>query len=890
MRVGRKAILIGCCIFFAHLASEYASRGRRHGDLLAAGAHAKKLHSPITFRSGSTTVAAPLVRGAIALLRHTDTPRRLLFLVAVSTALTVLAAATVSAQPLRIPVPDTGSSGTGSSGGIGSSGATDPVDPGSPDPSTPGSSLHLLSPNAGEPVLGVPIETLADNPAGFITVNDVVVPQVSDTQNLLIAVIDAKTRAVRQYGTQPNNPGGLSVFNTIVASYVNTADTIVVISGMNGIRNASREPLVVRLASSVGASFSRSDLDRMEVGAPFSIIGKAGAPTGVAYTRVGTTVGDRAGGDITGLLRWNSRLARYDFTPPPSLPYSTRTEEDAGNNSVTTTIGSATYTSSPSGTDGFVIRGFEPHTLLPVYDATVVTSNPGGGRDLSAKLVEVAGRVDDAGRPYLVVVQSFGHPKPARDWQDGADALVRLGGSRLSLLSLDGTSDYTLVGGKNVGSAAVEMGALLGRPGPATGYLGRSHDFGYLPQISGPLGTVDTQQSAIMYQPSYTGGTPQEPTFPPISTAAETYIGAQARIPGCTTATTICSIREKFRTNYNADWTTFARNVAGQIVRPTDAAFTQGEFDTALAQLRKEIDYFTSVKTYYDNTQKAMGLIRGDSALNAKSIGDAMVRDVAPPPANTVPQDGFKVLSSVMGVVGLVAPALRAVWGPISAIYGLTSTIAGLTSGEALANPTQVRTDQLSQQIQDNLTAATYGFTSISLVMVSDYDKLEAAYNEIDSERWKAPIEPDALLASLEKGIKTWFATNLTPVAYPWLVRGTPPALGPPNANGLSCGYRGDLDYYPWSNMPANAQMAATWSFADESNPARWNMFITRQRPEMGQRSQEANSMSQALANTLFGQGQSQLGINLYDLMSPRYFGPEMHQANHRTPETCDLY
>lgn len=832
------------------------------------------------------------VRGATALPRRLASPHRLLSLAAISTVLIVLTAGTAHAQPIPIPLPGTGSSGTGSSGGLGSS---DPTDPGIP-PVDSGSSSNLLSPNAGEPVLGVPIETLADNPAGFIIVDGVVVPDVSDPQNLLIAIIDARTRAVVQYGTQPNNPGGLASFNSIVAGYVNTADTIVVISGMNGIRNASRDASVTRLASSVGAAFSRSDLDRMEVGAPFSMIGKAGAPTGVAYTRVGTTVGDRAGGDITGLLRWNSRLARYDYTPPPALAYSTRTEGESGTNSVTTTIGSASYTSRPSGADGFVIRGFEAQTLAPAYDATVITSAQGGDRDLSSKLTEVAGRVDNAGRPYLVVVQSFGRPKPVRDWQDGADALVRLGGSRLSLLSLNGTSDYTLVGGRATGSAAVEMGILLGQPGPAVGYLGRSHDFGYLPQISGPLGTVDTRQSAIMYQPSYTGGTDRAPSFPSINAAAETYIGWQARISGCTSATaTTCNIREKFRTNYNADWTTFARNLAGQITRPTDAAFTQAEFDTALAQLRKEIDYFNSVKTYYDNTQRAMGLVRGDAALSAKTIGDAVVRDVAPSPDNTVLQDGFKVFSSVMGVVAVFEPELKEIWGPITAIYGLTASVGGLANGAALANPTQVRTDQLAQMVQDNLAASTYGFTSIALVMVSDYGKLEAAYNEIDSERWKAPIEPDALLQSLERGIKTWFATNLTPVAYPWLVRGTPPPLGPTNANGLTCGSEYDrfgriLDYYPWSNMPANAQMAATWSFGNEGKADPWNMFITKQRPDMGLSNQKSNSMGQPLANTLFGRGQSQLGINLYDFMSPRYFGPDMHQANQSSPGKCDLY
>ncbi|WP_152538042.1 hypothetical protein [Williamsia sp. D3] len=262
--------------------------------------------------------------------------------------------------------------GAGSSDGApadtGSSGSTGPDNP-TPEPNTPGTGgLQLLSPNAGEPVLGVPIETLSDNPAASIIVNGEGMPAASDRQNLLLAVLDARTHARLNSGTAPNNADGVRVLTSITESFRNRNDTIVVVSGHRGMTNAGREPAVADLLRALGASsMSRGDLNRMEAGAPFSIVGKTGAPDGTAFTRVGADVGDRAGANITGLLRWSALGQRYDFTPPAPIPFTTR-QEAGGGNTVTMTVGAATYTSTPSGPDGFVIRGFDSQTLAPSYE------------------------------------------------------------------------------------------------------------------------------------------------------------------------------------------------------------------------------------------------------------------------------------------------------------------------------------------------------------------------------------------------------------------------------------------------------------------------------------------------------------------------------------------
>lgn len=854
--------------------------------------------------AGVAAVIPACVKGATELFaRRSNTARfraGTVLLVSAVTVATLLNAGVAGADEPTFPfdLPGAGSS-DGAPLDTGSSGSTGPDNP-TPDPNTPGTGgLQLLSPNAGEPVLGVPIETLSDNPAASIIVNGEGMPAASDRQNLLLAVLDARTHARLNSGTAPNNADGVRVLTSITESYRNRSDTIVVISGHRGMNNAGREPAVADLLRALGASsMSRGDLNRMEAGAPFSIVGKTAAPDGTAFTRVGADVGDRAGANITGLLRWSALGQRYDFTPPAPIPFTTRQEADGGS-TVTMTVGAATYTSTPSGSDGFVIRGFDSQTLKPAYDATVVTTSDAGNRELSTKLVAAAAEVDAGGRPLLVIVQSFGRPKPAGAWQDGAEAIVRLGGSRLSFLGLGGTSDYTLVGGAAAGSAAVEMGTILGKPGPATGLISRGHDSSFLPLQSGPLGGVDLKQNAIMYQPAFQGGSDRSPNFPSINAAAETYIGWKANVPGCTSPTaSTCNIREKYRTNYNAAWTSIKQELATSVTMPTDAAsFTAAEFNAALTQLRKEVTSFVAVKTYYDNLQSSMGLVRGDAKLNVTKIGNDIIREVSPPPGSTALADGLKLINVIMNVVTLVAPELKAVWGPISTLLGLGAYVSG--EGEAnanansLANKTRVRADQLALQVEDSLSAATYAFSTVALIMASDYGKLEAANTEIMEERWVAPTQPGQLLSDLTRGLRTWFATTLLATTYPWLIRGTPPPVGPGDVNGLSCGNYTDWgvkmeQHRPWSSMPRIAQMQATWSF-DANGPMRWNMFFTRERPTTDRSNWTPDFIGPDTANTMFGTGRDQLGINLYDFMSPRYFGPTMHQANDAA-EKCNLY
>ncbi|WP_139279780.1 hypothetical protein [Rhodococcoides yunnanense] len=823
-----------------------------------------------------------------------------LALVIATSALSVTTTGTASAQELPFPIPgfelpSTGSSGTGSSD-TGSSG-TGSSDSGSsgPDTTAPNGGLQLLSPNRGESVLGIPIETLSDNPQGAIVVNGVAMPATTDRQNLLIAVLDAKTGGLLQSGTQPNDVNGLNSFTGIVDNFKNKNDTIVVVSGFNGVRNAGREPALGRLVRALGGTpMSTNDLGRMEFGAPFSMIGKTAAVEGVAYTRVAVEPGDRAGGDITGLLRWNSIAGGwYDFTPPAPVEYSSN---KSSGSTVTVAIGDRTYPTTAPGSDGFRIQAFDSQTLEPAYSANVVTGNPVGDQELSADLDAVSKEVDNAGRPYLVFVQSFGKPVPSARWQQGADAILRMGGSRLAFLNLNGTSDYTLLGSADPSASPLEVGTLLGKPGPSVGLLTRSHDFSYRPMASGALGDVDLLQSKIMYQAPYQGGSTSAPTFPAIDRAAEQYIGWRAGVRGCTTAdSAACDVRFQYRNDFLGSWDPI-NTALTQVTYPSagpERTFTEDQFNTALTQLRQEIRGFIEVRNYYVGLQQALSIGGTDPMLNIKKIGDDAVNTVAPPPGPNVVADGLKSVSTVMNYVTFAIPELKAVWGQISTIWGLVAPFTGPSGNSALANKIRVRADQLSSQLSESLRAATYGFTSVGLVMVSDYGKLTAAKAEIDAGRWALPPNPADVISPLSDGLKTTFLKTLVPIAFPWLMRGTGPPSGPSDASGLTCAIYEDLiDEYeqrsPWRGLPQIAQMRSVWNFDGSGQPIVWNMFFTRENPDTSGLSSDSSHISADLAGTMFGTARGQLGINLYDFMSPRYFGTTVHQVDH-TARKCNL-
>jgi hypothetical protein len=514
-----------------------------------------------------------------------------------------------------------------------------------------------------------------------------------------------------------------------------------------------------------------------------------------------------------------------------------------------------------------------------------------GAEDLAYDLGYAARPRDfETNPPPLVFVQSIGKPTPGPDgWQAAAATIQRLGGTPLAFLNLDGKSDYSLVGSIEAGPAAAEGSTVLGAPGAVSGVLSPSHNLGYLPLVAGPVGDVSMSQFQLEYQ----AATP----FPAVNSAAELWIGKKVSLCGDTS--TSCSFPKLFSSKYSASltWGQVATDLAGpKTDYPGDGhGFTAAEYSATRTQLADEVSMFIHVRDYFTAMQDAFGKSGRDDQVNVDDLGQEIYAQVQPPGGNQALSFGLGLVSKIFLLGGFAGPPVSTVTAGLSAVFGLGAYVTGQPGDDSLASTVRVRADQLVKQIQGAITTAIYNFETEGKIIVTDYGKLRTAARYLADGDWKLPESGSQFVPTLREAVRTWFAQSLVPVTYAWMIRGTPPPLGPDKANNIGCDTLGPsghrTDYYPWFAMPANAQYRAIQGWGTDGRPflptfffSRWPIKISIDKTDEARR----NSISESLANTLFGHGHDQLGINLIQFISPRYFGA-LHNANAEATD-CDLF
>ena len=213
-----------------------------------------------------------------------------------------------------------------------------------------------------------------------------------------------------------------------------------------------------------------------------------------------------------------------------------------------------------------------------------------------------------------------------------------------------------------------------------------------------------------------------------------------------------------------------------------------------------------------------------------------------------------------------------------------------------LANPIQVRADELARQLKERIGQAADSMTTQARIIVSDYGKLTEVNRLLPTAQWKLPSDPKEALPGIRLAFQRQFAEALVPVAYPVLIRGTPPPLGPADANGVTCTVTnpttGRDDYVqPWHFEPKNAQLRAIQGWGSDSQPYSPVFFFSRQPHIDGDITRsDRNTISQSGADLLFNPVNpttGSLGINRYEFLSPKYFGP-LQNANQNTGR-CSL-
>ncbi len=737
-----------------------------------------------------------------------------------------------------------------------------------------------------DPPIGVSLQTLSSNPSSTVLIDGHGLPDISDRNGITIVVLSATTRWPLECGTAPRSGGGLDLLTRIARRWA-SENTLVIVSGARGVPASDMSSLDALEKELGGTQFTSSEQTRLAAGASFSMLGNPGGLSGTAWTKVGTYPDRSSGGNITGWLQFNHVTGEYGYVSGHDVTFNTSAPGTPANGNTIEVNGRRYSGQLPAGaTAGFEILSLDSQTLATRDVFFDQTGNEAGSARLAYDL-EVASAARDSNPPPLVFVQSIGRPIGGSGgyWPAAAAAIGKLGGSPLAFLNLLGKSDYTLVGSTTAGPAATEAGTVLGEPGPESGVLAPGHDLGFLPVVAGPLGGVNLQLVNLEYQ------APQ--AFPSINAAAENSIGQQVGL--CGQSSSSCDFRTRFGSDYQRSWSQIHTDINTDSVKAPHSGpgFTDAQYQATRAELSMEISKFLQVKNYFTVLRDAFGASSQDRRVDVKAIGEQVYADVSPPPADKKLVFALGLVSNILKLGAFAGPPVSAVTGGLSGAFALGAYLAGKEADTTLADQVKVRADQLAKQSQAQISDAIDSLTTQARIVVTDWGKLQAASRYISDGDWRLPSDPKDYVPTLQRSIKQWFSESLVSVAYPWLIRGTPPPGGPSDANGLSCKVAGFFEFpvqvHPWQGEPANAQMRAVESWNSDGRANIPSYFFTRNRPEMSpDEPWGPNVISQKLADTMFGHRAGQLGINLYQFLSPRWFGA-LHNAND-TAWYCDLY
>jgi hypothetical protein len=732
-----------------------------------------------------------------------------------------------------------------------------------------------------DPPIGVSLETLSGEPNGAIRIDGQPVRDTTDRNGDFVAVIDRSTRAVVESGTVPRD-SGMGQLAEIAKHWSGTDGYLMVVSGPRGVGAPDTANALTTVASLMGGrAFTADERTALLQGKQFSIVGIPGGGPGGAWQTV-SQGSSGPQGDIRGWLQVNTATNLYNLVTPENPTFATVSgTSPAGQNTIMFDHKPYTVALPTGALNGFQILAVNALTLNVELQAAVPTNGPG---DVAAQQAELAFLLRNAatffnssGVPPLVIVQSIGHPhgvSPA--WARGGGAtgaaddwIERLGGTRLAFNSLNGISDdYTLVGGLTVGHSAAEASAVLGKAGPLVGGLSRSRDLSFKPVSSGPPGGVNTELIDLSYQ------APQ--AFPAFNTAgeaaAEAFIGTSLKL--CPSVQTTCAIRPLYYQHYQTDWHQAATDLNALTYPGDGRGFSQAEFTKVQAQLRKEFSALNRVRTYFRALQVPFSEASQQGGVDLEALSNEIYQAAGGGGTKTSTSYVLGLIGKIAAVGGFAGPPVSAIAAGVSASFGLAAYLTQDTGEPQLATDVRVRADGLGKELRQRMNDASHSMTGMALLFVSDYGKLMAANDKLDTIPWTLPPDSGPTLVAMNLSAKRWLAESLVPVVYPRMWRGTPPPEGPANANGLSCAFKPDRyparQIHPWSNQPANAQMRAVEGFRADGSSWSPNYFFSKLE------FQDA-SPTTSLANLLFNPANPRtgtLGINQLDFISPRVFGP----------------
>ncbi|HEY2287753.1 MAG TPA: hypothetical protein VGH88_18595 [Streptosporangiaceae bacterium] len=747
-----------------------------------------------------------------------------------------------------------------------------------------------------DPPLGVSLQTLSGEASGAIRIAGQPVRDTRlDTNGLYVAVLDRSTRAVAESGTVPRGQAGVAQLTSIARKWSGSDKYLMIVSGSRGLPAGDVAAMSALTGLLGGTGLSDAQQSQLRDSQPFSLLGVAGGAPGGMWSNIANGA-DGVRGDMQGYLQVNSGTNLYGFVSPNFPTFDTASDGLQPERNVIT-FNHASYPVKLRDVDygftaGFQILSVDSLTLRVISNEVLPTNGPPFPEALDNKLATALARASTTtspagtGHPPLLFIQSIGHPQGHwPGWTRAADIIQRLGGNRLAFNGLNGTTDdYTLVGSLQSGSSAVEASAALGQPGPFVGSLARTRDYSFQPDSAGPPHGVNTQLIDISYQ------TPKP--FPPFDGAAqlaETYIGRKLML--CTAAEPTCDIRKLYYQLFQGhSWLQDAIDLNSAALNYPGAGhgFTEQEYGEVREELRVEISAVNRVRNYFEALEKPFGLAAQPGRIDLDTVGNEVLRAVSPP-NNDKTSWTLGLIGKIAALGGFLPPPANGIAAGLSAGFALGAYLSAANGTSQLGLAVTARASELGKRLRQQMLDADDSLTGLALLIVSDDGKLTSTAAKLTTGDWRLPQTDTQALAQISLAARRWFAEQLVPLAFPWLIRGTPPPVGPGDANGLSCGYLSDqgmFQFHPWHDMPRNAQIRAVEAWTTDGKAIQPSYFFARVGFE-----EASASPSPGLANLLFNPenpSTGALGMNLLSFLSPRVFG-RLRNADDTTLD-CNLF
>lgn len=670
---------------------------------------------------------------------------------------------------------------------------------------------------------GVALETNApnpDNPDGAygITLDGEFYPPVWGAAGggPQLMILDRETLAVQDQNGEPTQTfgaGNQGAAGLEQALEQLTSDELAVVTGGGRAINLSSngEQTMAAAVGLIGAQITAAEHETLASG-EWSVVGIPGIPEGQAYQLIGRQQGaDARPGAISGFLQLDSN-DNYAFTwPPEYAPFDTQAPSSTATTNVIA-VGSDTYPSwsiEPNvaglqviwlagdtlelkGTATYFVYGCAqpgnvdcetykcdspPPSGPPECLETFVFTSAGGGLDSIA-----------ADPDALILMTTIGQPTPSLNgaWGFAAEKLASFGVNQLVMLGYSG-GDYSFVGVNGLGDAGPNRGAELanqfsGLPSPRlSGVLSRNRQGLLEPQAygsPGPTGVADITQPDLQKILAE----PPEP-FPAFSTpgeqAAESYIAERLDLA----LDPEYGIRANYWQDESIAWSVYQNelsNMPACTTSPCDQGFAdvQSQLLTEFGMVDQVITYFTGGGEF-DLYGALEGALLG-TGVNITGIGEGILSLYDQPPGHAYGVNPLGIMGGILTIGSGFGGAIPGVGGVTSAPFkiaaGTTQIIEATTTtsgGSALYDPAVFQQTELAftQELATSMTKALENLGHISSLLVSDWNRLQAANQQIattpEDGGWGLNSNSvDALQTAIDLNMRRYMWSSLLPVPF----------------------------------------------------------------------------------------------------------------------------